>query len=80
MSRNINILWEMHPRFELTSANPDSAFDGNFQNGQRGYFASSLDRSTSFRDGIEGRNFSSGKANSRGVSGESREETHSINS
>ncbi|KAL1542284.1 hypothetical protein AAHA92_26404 [Salvia divinorum] len=53
-------------RFELTSASPDSGFAGNFQNGQRGYSASSLDRSTSFRDGIEGRNFSSGKANSRG--------------
>ncbi|XP_042016980.1 uncharacterized protein LOC121765012 isoform X3 [Salvia splendens] len=53
-------------RFDLTSASPDSGFSGNFQNGQRGYSASSLDRSTSFRDGIEGRNFSSGKANSRG--------------
>ncbi|XP_057789312.1 uncharacterized protein LOC131006156 isoform X2 [Salvia miltiorrhiza] len=53
-------------RFELTSASPDSGFGGNFQNGQRGYSASSLDRSTSFRDGIEGRNFASGKANSRG--------------
>ncbi|KAH6802979.1 hypothetical protein C2S51_034425 [Perilla frutescens var. frutescens] len=53
-------------RFELSSASPDSGFAGNYQNGQRGYSASTLDRSTSFRDSMEGRNFASGKANSRG--------------
>lgn len=53
-------------RFELTSASPDSGFAGNYPNGQRSYSASTLDRSTSFRDGMESRNFGSGKANSRG--------------
>lgn len=52
-------------RFELTSASPDSSFGGNYQNGQRGYSAPTLDRSTSFRDGTESRNFASGKTNSR---------------
>ncbi|KAL0340657.1 UNVERIFIED_CONTAM: hypothetical protein Sradi_4582500 [Sesamum radiatum] len=52
-------------RFELTSASPDSSFAGNFQNGQRGYAVPTLDRSTSFRDGADSRNFASGKANSR---------------
>lgn len=55
-------------RFELTSASPESSFAGNYQNGQRGYSAPNLDRSTSFRDGMECRNFASGKANSRGSS------------
>ncbi|KAI3470617.1 hypothetical protein Pfo_027280 [Paulownia fortunei] len=53
-------------RFELTSTSPDSSFAGNYQNGQRGYSAPTLDRSTSFRDGADSRNFASGKANSRG--------------
>lgn len=52
-------------RFELTSASPDSSFVGNYSNGQRGYSAPTLDRSTSFRDGTESRTFASGKANSR---------------
>ncbi|KAL8518189.1 hypothetical protein ACS0TY_009527 [Phlomoides rotata] len=52
-------------RFELTSASPDSSFGGNYPNGQRGYSAPTLDRSTSFRDGTESRIFASGKANSR---------------
>ncbi|KAI3458839.1 hypothetical protein Pfo_015502 [Paulownia fortunei] len=53
-------------RFELTSASPDSNFAGNYQNGQRGYSAPSLGRSSSFREGSESRNVGSGKVNSRG--------------
>ncbi|KAK4435926.1 hypothetical protein Salat_0756200 [Sesamum alatum] len=62
-------------RFELTSASPDSSFAGNFQNGQRGYAVPTLDRSTSFRDGADSRNFASGKANSRASATSSGEVT-----
>ncbi|XP_051142771.1 uncharacterized protein LOC127259459 isoform X2 [Andrographis paniculata] len=51
-------------RYELTSASPDSSFAGNYQNGQRGYSAPTLGRSSSFRDGSESRNSSTGKVNS----------------
>ncbi|KAL1544449.1 hypothetical protein AAHA92_21300 [Salvia divinorum] len=50
-------------RFELMSASPDTNFAGNYQ---RGYSSPSLGRSSSFREGSESRNISSGKANSRG--------------
>ncbi|KAL0322125.1 UNVERIFIED_CONTAM: hypothetical protein Scaly_2508900 [Sesamum calycinum] len=53
-------------RFELTSASPDSNFTGNYQNGQRGYSAQALGRSSSFREGSESRNLASAKLNSRG--------------
>lgn len=53
-------------RFESASASPDSSFAGNNQNGLRGYPAPSMDRSMSFRDGTDSKNFASGKANSRG--------------
>ncbi|KAK9284066.1 hypothetical protein L1049_012326 [Liquidambar formosana] len=55
-------------RFELTSGSPEeSGFSGNYQNGQRGnYHGASLDRSGSFRDGSEGRMFSSGTCSARG--------------
>lgn len=53
-------------RFELMSASPDTNFAGNYQSGQRGYPSPSLGRSSSFREGSEGRNVSSGKVNSRG--------------
>ncbi|KAL8050498.1 hypothetical protein ABFS82_06G085900 [Erythranthe guttata] len=53
-------------RFELMSASPDSNFVGNYQNGQRGYSAPTLGRSSSFREGSESRNMGSGKLNSRG--------------
>ncbi|GER28900.1 chloroplast Ycf2 [Striga asiatica] len=53
-------------RFELTSTSPEASFAGNYQNGQRGYSTPTLDRSTSFRDSAEIKNFASGKANSRG--------------
>lgn len=53
-------------RFELMSASPDTNFAGNYQSGQRGYPSPSLGRSSSFREGSEGRNVSSGKINSRG--------------
>ncbi|KAL6503659.1 hypothetical protein OROGR_025582 [Orobanche gracilis] len=53
-------------RFELTSASPEGCFSGNYQNGQRGYATPILDRPTSFRESVSVRNFSCGKANSRG--------------
>lgn len=53
-------------RFELMSASPDTNFTGNYQSGQRGYSSPSLGRSSSFREGSESRNVSSGKVNSRG--------------
>ncbi|XP_057803647.1 uncharacterized protein LOC131018971 isoform X2 [Salvia miltiorrhiza] len=53
-------------RFELMSASPDTNFAGNYQSSQRGYSSPSLGRSSSFREGSESRNISSGKANSRG--------------
>ncbi|XP_011076941.1 uncharacterized protein LOC105161066 isoform X3 [Sesamum indicum] len=53
-------------RFELTSASPDSNFAGNYQNGQRGYSAQALGRSSSFREVSESRNLASAKLNSRG--------------
>ncbi|XP_051119984.1 uncharacterized protein LOC127243833 [Andrographis paniculata] len=52
-------------RFELSSASPDSNFAGNYQNGQRGYSAPTLGRSSSFREGSESRSAGSGKVNSR---------------
>ncbi|KAK6138026.1 hypothetical protein DH2020_028222 [Rehmannia glutinosa] len=51
-------------RFE--SASPDSSFAGSYQSGQRGYSVPTLDRSTSFRETADNRNFASGKTNSRG--------------
>ncbi|CAA0829269.1 Unknown protein [Striga hermonthica] len=53
-------------KFELTSTSPEASFAGNYQNGERGYSTPTLDRSTSFRDSTEIKNFASGKANSRG--------------
>ncbi|XP_047979311.1 uncharacterized protein LOC125221228 [Salvia hispanica] len=53
-------------RFDLMSASPDTNFAGNYQSSQRGYTSPSLGRSSSFREGSESRNISSGKANSRG--------------
>ncbi|XP_043712575.1 uncharacterized protein LOC122661267 isoform X2 [Telopea speciosissima] len=55
-------------RFELTSGSPEgSAFAGTYPNGQRGnYSAANLDRSRSFREGIENRMLSSGPGSSRG--------------
>ncbi|XP_073019184.1 uncharacterized protein [Primulina eburnea] len=55
-----------HARYELTSASPDSSFSGNYQNGQRSYSGSTLDRSSSFREGAESRMFGFGKATPRG--------------
>ncbi|GFP88827.1 hypothetical protein PHJA_001026400 [Phtheirospermum japonicum] len=52
-------------RFELTSASPEASFSGNYPNVQRGYSTPTLDRSTSFRESVDSRNFASGKANSR---------------
>ncbi|KAK6144631.1 hypothetical protein DH2020_021451 [Rehmannia glutinosa] len=52
-------------RFE--SASPDSSFAGSYQSGQRGYSVPTLDRSTSFRETADSRNFASGKTNSREV-------------
>ncbi|KAK6156273.1 hypothetical protein DH2020_010521 [Rehmannia glutinosa] len=56
-------------RFELTSASPESNFAGNYQKRQRGYPASSLGRSSSFREGSDNnRNVGSVKVkNSRGT-------------
>ncbi|KAL7148114.1 hypothetical protein ABFS83_06G156300 [Erythranthe nasuta] len=62
-------------RYEMTSASPDSGFAGNSQNGQRGYSAATLDRSTSFREGTDSKNFTSGKANSRGSASSSGDVT-----
>ncbi|KAL1557763.1 hypothetical protein AAHA92_08306 [Salvia divinorum] len=53
-------------RYELMSASSDTNFAGNYQSSQRGYASPSLGRSSSFREGSESRNISSGKANSRG--------------
>ncbi|KAF8397896.1 hypothetical protein HHK36_016821 [Tetracentron sinense] len=55
-------------RFELTSGSPEgSAFAATYPNGQRGnYSAANLDRSGSFREGIESRGLSSGNGSSRG--------------
>ncbi|XP_041992048.1 uncharacterized protein LOC121742961 isoform X1 [Salvia splendens] len=53
-------------RFDLMSASPDTNFAGNYQSSQRGYTSPSLGRSSSFREGSDSRNISSGKANSRG--------------
>lgn len=55
-------------RFESSSASSeDLAFPGNYTNGQKGsYSTASLDRSGSFREGSEGRVFSSGTSMSRG--------------
>ncbi|KAL3652009.1 hypothetical protein CASFOL_001690 [Castilleja foliolosa] len=53
-------------RFELTSASPEASFSGNYPNVQRGYSTPTLDRSTSFRESADSRNFASVKANSRG--------------
>ncbi|KAH6756497.1 hypothetical protein C2S53_002248 [Perilla frutescens var. hirtella] len=53
-------------RFELMSASPDTNFAGNYQSGQRGYSSPALGRSSSFREGSDSRNVSSGKVNSRG--------------
>ncbi|KAL3838187.1 hypothetical protein ACJIZ3_022778 [Penstemon smallii] len=53
-------------RFELASASPESSFVGNYQNGQRGYSAPTLDRSASFRESAGNRIFGSGKANLKG--------------
>lgn len=53
-------------RFELMSASPDSNFASSYQNGQRGYSAPTLGRSSSFREGSESRYVGSGKLNSRG--------------
>lgn len=52
-------------RYELASASPDSNFPGNYQNGQRGYSAPTLGRSSSFRESSESRSVGSGKVNSR---------------
>ncbi|XP_047970375.1 uncharacterized protein LOC125213724 isoform X2 [Salvia hispanica] len=53
-------------RYELMSASSDTNFAGNYQSSQRGYASPSFGRSSSFREGSESRNISSGKANSRG--------------
>ncbi|KAJ4972272.1 hypothetical protein NE237_005371 [Protea cynaroides] len=55
-------------RFELTSGSPEgSAFAATYPNGQRGnYSAANLDRSRSFREGMENRMLSSGPGSSRG--------------
>ncbi|KAL3649934.1 hypothetical protein CASFOL_006337 [Castilleja foliolosa] len=53
-------------RFELTSASPEASFPGSYPNVQRGYSTPTLDRSTSFRESADNRNFASGKATSRG--------------
>ncbi|KNA22642.1 hypothetical protein SOVF_032520 isoform B [Spinacia oleracea] len=54
-------------KFELSSVSPDdSGFSGNYSNGQRSsYVGPSLDRSGSFREGSDGRNYSSGSGTSK---------------
>nr|DAD28824.1 TPA_asm: hypothetical protein HUJ06_030292 [Nelumbo nucifera] len=55
-------------RFELASGSPEgSAFAGTYPNGQRGNYSASLDRSRSFREGMENRMLSSGSGSSRGT-------------
>ncbi|XP_026427511.1 uncharacterized protein LOC113323422 isoform X1 [Papaver somniferum] len=59
-------------RFELASGNNEgTAFPANYANGQRGNYSGgpNLDRSGSFRDGIESRLLGSGPALSRGNNG-----------
>ncbi|MCL7035545.1 hypothetical protein MKW94_029911 [Papaver nudicaule] len=58
-------------RFELASGNNEgTAFPANYVNGQRGNCSGpNLDRSGSFRDGIESRLLGSGPASSRGNNG-----------
>ncbi|XP_021730540.1 uncharacterized protein LOC110697476 [Chenopodium quinoa] len=54
-------------KFELSSASPDnSGFSGSYSNGQRSSYAGpTLDRSGSFREGSDGRNYSSGSGTSK---------------
>lgn len=54
-------------KFELSSVSPDdSGFSGNYSNGQRsGYAGPSLDRSGSFREGSDSRNYNSGSGTSK---------------
>ncbi|XP_010244738.1 PREDICTED: uncharacterized protein LOC104588490 isoform X2 [Nelumbo nucifera] len=56
-------------RFELASGSPEgSAFASTYPNGQRGnYSTAGLDRSRSFREGMENRMPSSGPSSSRGI-------------
>ncbi|KAI3916753.1 hypothetical protein MKX01_004040 [Papaver californicum] len=59
-------------RFELASGNNEgTTFPANYVNGQRGNYPGgpNLDRSGSFRDGIESRLLGSGHASSRGNNG-----------
>lgn len=54
-------------KFELSSVSPeDSGFSGSYANGQRGnYPGPNLDRPGSFREGSDGRSFSSGTSTSK---------------
>ncbi|KAL2943109.1 Guanine nucleotide-binding protein-like alpha-11 subunit [Bienertia sinuspersici] len=54
-------------KFELSSVSPDdSGFSGNYSNGPRSnYGGPNLDRSGSFREGSDGRSFSSGSGSSK---------------
>ncbi|OVA06005.1 hypothetical protein BVC80_1707g111 [Macleaya cordata] len=65
-------------RFELASGNNEgSAFPATYPNGQRGnYSGANLDRSGSFRDGIENRLLGSGPGSSRGNTPLSAEVPH----
>ncbi|KAJ1436271.1 hypothetical protein SESBI_04302 [Sesbania bispinosa] len=70
-------------RFDLSAASPeDLTFKGTFPNGQRGNLINgSLDRSASFREGNDGKMFTSGANMSRGNStsaGESAPATQSL--
>ncbi|KAF5204852.1 spectrin beta chain, brain [Thalictrum thalictroides] len=55
-------------RFELAAGSPEgSSFPSTYPNGQRGnYSGASLDRSGSFREGVENRTLNSGPGSSRG--------------
>ncbi|GMG99480.1 hypothetical protein Nepgr_001320 [Nepenthes gracilis] len=55
-------------KFDLSSGSPDElGYVGNYPNGQRGnYPGANLDRSGSFRESSDGRNFSFGSSTSKG--------------
>lgn len=64
-------------RFELASGSEATGFPANYPNGQRGSYAgANLDRSGSFRDGIESQLLGSGPGSSRGNTPLSAEVPH----
>ncbi|PIA28278.1 hypothetical protein AQUCO_07200140v1 [Aquilegia coerulea] len=55
-------------RFELAAGSPEgSAFPSTYPNGRGNYSSANLDRSGSFREGVENRTLNSGPGSSRGI-------------